>query len=262
MKKHEALTKAMADYPDGTFVWIGDEKTQLKMPYTFGTTAIHDINYNSIYEMSTGYWFEKVEEEKTKKLEGKIAVRFDNQQQLDIVCKHFNIKMSTTYDRIINTNGNIKPFLFTDREFTFDSFHYAKGSGYKCITFDTFVKELDITVPKFVIRSEDEVNMYEGDKFHEARFTDGKWTYLGGDGWVMGFPVASFTNPTMSKAFSTKEAAEAWIKQQNKPKEIRLSDKKGLDYALVDVNGFRAYINTYDSEQLEEIYKAHQSFKS
>ena len=85
----------------------------------------------------------------------------------------------------------------------------------------------------FIMNSEDGVPLFEGDDYHRAYFNS-DWEYKG----LVGNPTKSEHNPAYhdtahNKAFSTKESAEAWIQEQNKPQytDVKLYDKRS--YALV-----------------------------
>lgn len=77
------------------------------------------------------------------------------------------------------------------------------------------------------------------------------------------FPYIS--SPDNNKAFSTKEAAEAWILESNKIKEIVLFEDQPVK-VIVTKNGFMSQCNEithgFDSKELEEIYKSFKKLNS
>lgn len=79
----------------------------------------------------------------------------------------------------------------------------------------------EFKIPEFVMTSEDGIPLYEGDEYFECvqYAMAGHWTLISST-YKATINSSSKTHPKMYKAFSTGEAAEAWIQEQNKPKCI------------------------------------------
>lgn len=76
----------------------------------------------------------------------------------------------------------------------------------------------------FVMTSEDGIPLYVGDEFiHVSNRFEDKWALNDRMKFYASNTHVVTEQPKTDKAFSTKEAAEAWIKEQNKPKEIKIS---------------------------------------
>ena len=103
--------------------------------------------------------------------------------------------------------------------------------NYSIIEFKHFAKQMGIKMPLFIIKSEDGVDLFSGMEMWGAKYMPGikKWIIgsFKGDPFVLtddtinlndneDFPY--ITQPSKWKAFSTKEAAEKWIAEQNEPK--------------------------------------------
>lgn len=196
-------------------------------------------------------------------LAGKVAIRVDSEREFKLLMEHYESK------HFISGTGNndIKPVypVIVPYEQSFWCRYYEDHCRtHSIIPFADFASEVGITAPKFIMRSEDDVDLYEGDEFYHVHFTTGT------TGWKENIsnPVKKYqetgvlTRGHINKAFSTREAAEKWIEEQNRPKEIKLTDQDGQTYAIINGNGFIAHINRYNSYQLEEIYNAYQSLKS
>ena len=74
---------------------------------------------------------------------------------------------------------------------------------------------------KPLLISEDGVKLFEGSGFHYVHLRLSKWSYLGFCPELKKTHL-EITSPVIAKAFSTKEAAEKWIEEQNNPKLIEL----------------------------------------
>lgn len=94
----------------------------------------------------------------------------------------------------------------------------AKEQERMVMLYDTFAGENNL--PRWILSTEDGIPMYGGDNYYEASqyFNKKKWS-------VHDIPYRLHrgcrvvTNRDTSKAFNTKEAAEAWVNEQNKIKE-------------------------------------------
>lgn len=140
----------------------------------------------------------------------------------------------------------------------------------------TEIRDLIILLTKpeeekvFVMTSEDGVKLYVGDEMYGAHYQGGlkTWIYkdFNGEAFILehsciiieedeDFPYIS--SPQNHKAFSTKEAAEKWILEQNKPKSIRInlfnsgsSAEVSKDVIILNIDGYRLGIKPSDLEEM------------
>lgn len=150
--------------------------------------------------------------------------------------------------------GNSKSISLTDHE---------KEIGY--LVFDGIEWAEIVTVDrKFAIKSVDGIDLYYGDTVHRSYWDsfEKQWEYdmvtLRND------RNAVITGVDKAKAFSTKEAAEAWILKMNKPNEIEIY-QKSRHVGLVTKDGFYYKGDKSDfipTEMIHDIYKASQKLNS
>lgn len=135
----------------------------------------------------------------------------------------------------------------------------------KILSFPDSEKEVGIELPQFMIKSQDGVDLYEGDKYASAWLKDGKWEIA-----AICTPLyrgnAVLTHPIECKAFSTKEAAESWIKEQNKPEEVVIDT---VNYTVTVSSNEVLYVPKHDckkqlffGKEIEKIYDAYKSLQS
>jgi len=126
--------------------------------------------------------------------------------------------------------------------------------------------KLIVNEAKPILTSVDGVDLYEGDDAHWVIFLNGKCEYL--------YPLElSYKHNIMLHAgndtyrlFHTREAAEAWIAEQNKPKEIVIERKYGKTVVstakavleMENTGGKSTYL-TISSKHIEEMYSALKS---
>jgi hypothetical protein len=220
-----------------------------------------------------------IPERPTSNLAGKCAIQISNEREFKLLMEHYHEKGWKSEDdsnltECIPAYGYPVHFEYSNYPKHGDlSFDYDK-----IIPFADFAKEVGITVPVLVMKSEDGVDLYEGDKVFEATnyskdgwklvepsgSADGSWTQSGNgrQRWVVN---------TDSKAFSTKEAAEAWIKEQNRPKEILLLQDQPAKVKVTQ-DGYISSSPTpndktmltnhhFSGEELEAIYNAYKSLQ-
>jgi hypothetical protein len=186
-------------------------------------------------------------------LSGKCAIQINNEREFKLLMEHYEgkgWKWASNKKPI-----DLQPPLPTSISYE-DGCAYNSDyeEGYKVISFSDFIREVGITAFKFVLCSEDRVDLYEGDKYTSAWLENGEWNIAACSTPLYAFN-AVVTDPSTSKAFSTKEAAEKWIEEQNKPKEIKLTSILGH---VNDLN--KNYIDQYGRvitpQQIEEVYNA------
>lgn len=101
---------------------------------------------------------------------------------------------------------------------------------YKIIPFSDFAKEHNIKLP--IITTVDGVDLFEGDNYHAAVIEgDGRWYCRFYKNIYSGH--LSVTKPNRVKAFSTKQAAEKWIHEQNSESvKEKLSIREAMQNAI------------------------------
>lgn len=139
---------------------------------------------------------------------------------------------------------------------------YYDVHGYKIIAFADFAAEVGIKVPVFVMTSEDGVPLYKGDTAHHVR----RKFYANGVEYNGTFTITG--NGVSGYVFSSYEAAEMWIREQNRPKEIRIEGDGG--YAIVrkdrlDIQTTGKYGTPtglfIEGEDLKRAFEAYQSLQ-
>lgn len=103
---------------------------------------------------------------------------------------------------------------------------------YSIVPFSDFAKEVGIKVPVFVMKSEDGVDLYEGDsaEWVVRHSINGIYRYL----YNLTIDESHITGCLAEGKyflFSTKEAAEKWVKEKNEPEEIEV-DSYGLIFKV------------------------------
>lgn len=205
------------------------------------------------------------EEEKKCVLDREIvAIHIENQRQFDLLMAHFKEKgwvSSFAGDWV-----KLPYRLYHQINSGFDK-DYEYFNDYTIIPFSTFAKEVGIHESKYtkLLTTEDGVDLYEGDSYHEANINEGEWRYLHGSNHFIVPDVRPVTIPNESKAFSTREAAKAWIAEQNKPKEVVIDT---VNYTVTVSSNEVLYVSKHDckkqlffGKELEEIYTAYKSLQ-
>lgn len=209
-----------------------------------------------------------VELVKPSLLDGKCAIEVSNEREFKLLMEYYESKgwksaRVASVTEIVRLNIKDPFFIWSyhDDFYALQTIHSKQG--YKIIAFTDFAKELDIEVPVFILKSEDGFDLYEGDGYHlvSINFLDSKWEYKK----TVGNPTISEHNPAYykpahNKAFSTKEAAEKWVAENNKPQSIKLhSDTKApvtVYKNYVDFDISNKQILRCNKKEVEEIYAA------
>jgi len=237
MKKHELLEKAMRDYPAGTvFTWGGYESTSTGI-FRFDGDDIVDSNDMAVMDMNKD-WAGIIHKSVAPSiLSGKCAIQVNNEREFNLLMEHYEskgLRMSGTKDGIGSIKGGYPQVKYYDDSYNGqsngkNSKKQAENEGYQVIDFPQFAAEVGIPLPVFVMTSEDNVPLYKGDDYYRA----GRSGSQGKGDFVLfetkGLRGCHFvcSYPEIDKAFSSKEAAEAWIKEQNNPKAIEVKLFKG-----------------------------------
>lgn len=124
------------------------------------------------------------------------------------------------------------------------------------------------SVPVKILTSEDGVDLHDGDNYHRVWLDDSR------SEWKYDFCTdlkdhhAVCRNDEFSakaKAFSTKEAAQSWIDEQNKPQAIDVKLFNRTDRAVVVKTGVTISIGgtlvTLAHSDIEDIHRAIQSLQ-
>lgn len=234
MKKHELLKKAYDNYPKGT-KFISSEGVEFISSgnFSFGKDIL-DYSYNDnnilnnpvglVYYADLDKWADIIVEFKPKSiLSGDISIKFNNKRELELILKHYEskgwvwfngdaplskVEVAKIYD--YNTNVEYKDkFGFNDS--------YARN-----VSFADFAKEVGIEVPKFIMTSEDGVDLYVGDIYYHLWHKSGKWEILSDRIRPVTVETSFYIGKASDKVFHSKENALKWIEEQNKPKSKTL----------------------------------------
>jgi len=199
-------------------------------------------------------------------LDGKCQIEINNSREFILTNEHFKAK-GFSYEKI--SSGWHFPMYMCYQK----SMHFSTTSvcDYKIVLFADFAKKVGIKVPVFVAKSEDNVDLFEDSPVQTVRLRGKLWemassytTVKSGEGWN--------TNPDCNgdnrKLFSTREAAEKWIEEKNKPSHINLSfpnstvtvgkDIIQVDFKPVGTLGIRLNIT---GEQFDKIQAAKKSLQ-
>lgn len=124
---------------------------------------------------------------------------------------------------------------------------------------------------EFVMMSEDWVSLEEGDVYFGVYKDHGKYILdQSDDEATKGKSINHYLKVKHLlgdyKVFSTKEAAEKWIEEQNKPKQVCISlfnpgssAEVSKDVIMLNIDGYRLGIKPSDIEDMLHAYKNIQS---
>lgn len=166
-------------------------------------------------------------------LSGKVAIETNSEREFKLLMEHYQAKGWKSKLGNFPTDTNVWFFISDSKDldniFSYENefkrlSHNQDGFkptelNYKIIPFSDFAAEVGIKVPVFVMTSEDGAPLYEGDEYHCAYSING-WRYKGK--FNAGPIITPIGYPNTHKAFSTYDAAESWIQEQNKPKSIEV----------------------------------------
>jgi len=249
MEKHKLLKEAMRRFPKGT---IARFKSAPNVDHVSdGIFQILDVNHQGNTDVFSGegmncFYISHSEEGdfigewampvSSTILSGKFAVEVNNEREFKLLVEHFDSKGWNYFlDHIPKVKTKYPVAVYYKNDYARASINSAKGFGYKVIPFSEFAAEVGIKAPVFVMTSEDGVPLYEGDEYHEAHKCDNddNWMYLKGPDFNMCVETRPVSIPNKSKAFSTRESAEKWIQEQNKPKCIDVKLFNRYHHALI-----------------------------
>lgn len=269
-KKWELIKEAYDRYPKGAKAfWVLGKERILSGEYELTPAGdVFDAQAN-FYLYDQHRWATIVEtEQKPDLLEGKVAIRVNDGHEFKALMKHYEQKgwkwksgnLPVDYIPTFLPHSGVISY---EQEFTCNDDDY---SGYKTINFPDFAAHVGIEVRKPLLRSEDDVGLFEGDDYHAVRLLpSGKWEYCAHQKIYNGHLVIQL--PGQAKAFSTREAAEAWVADKN-PKEIVLFENRpSCPTVVLTSNGlyrkepYEDDVLMFLPDELEEIYAAHQKMQ-
>lgn len=304
-KKHEIIKYAYENFPKGTlFRWYKGvapfvSTGKFKFEFSDSNALFIDLTDDSTDAGVTvfdGHKWAEIVPEKKSILDGKVAIQVQNEREFKLLMEHYESKGwkwrdQSNYKTVIteehfHTDVDRNIIQYNDKcvwmeRINSDEYNCEKA-GYTIIQFSDFAKETGIEVPVFIMKSEDGVDLYEGDKFWWAELIN----FVKRDEWVLAYHEDSgdkhqfvfkfnfsdskvVTNHKQNKAFSTKQSAEKWIAEMNKPKFITVSKDSPFE---VDVWKDKAVVLCEKSEthehnivltgkEIEEIYAAYKSLQ-
>jgi len=203
-------------------------------------------------------------------LDGKCAIQVSNEREFSLLMSHYE-------SRGWKWNGGDKPNISVTLEYPCN-IEYANlfyhsidnlSNSYKIISFEDFASEIGIKVPVFILRSEDGVDLYEGDNYHRVYFKK-VWEYDRCSDLKQHHAVNRKDEfASKAKAFSTREAAEDWISEMNKPKSILIAEESSYPVEVfnheivVKCKTSHKHLDNIiiSASELESIYKAYQSLQ-
>lgn len=280
-KKHKLLKHAYDNYPkgvkfksiesgveiisNGKFIINGDNRVLHIGEKNVGFGVISSVVNCELV------WAEIIEKPKSI-LDGKVAISVQNEREFQLLMKHYEEKGWKDKSDIGSVNYIEGVCWKYENGYSWASSDYWTKEGYTIIQFADFASEVGIEVPVFIMKSEDGVDLYEGDDSFVPQQEFDKNKILQGIKYrsVIKFEVGRYilTNKDNSPRFSTLEAAEKWIAQQNKPKEIEIKLFGQFAKALINnnnikfINGdFSCSISYLSHSDIEAIYNAIQQLK-
>lgn len=205
-----------------------------------------------------------VSKQKPDLLEGKVAIRVNDEHEFKALMKHYEDKgWKCDPETVIPDIVRRYPAYVRYENFYGMAFsqHVYTKLGYEYVDFPKFSAHVGIEVRKPLLRSEDDVDLFEGDWFWEASNHDGYGVFMV---YALQYQITDNSRvcvyPDNHKAFSSREAAEAWVAEQNRPKEIVLFEGKPYE-VKVNINGAFNKSWCIPSGDLEKISAAYQKVK-
>lgn len=270
MKKHELLKHAYDNYPKGTLAtWYKNKDDQF---YTeFISTGIFDFdddgdifivypNKDDVeYVFIQNDWATVIQAKTISILSGKCAIQVNNEREFKLLMEHYDGKGWKWYQnqKPLEYGGDNQtwPRVITyEDEFVFTT----KGQE---IPFADFAKEVGIEVPVFVRKTHDGINLYVKDDCYVPQSAPKGYSHF-----TMISARIEWKDNTNSHFFHSKEAAEAWIKEQNKPSVIRLKLDGGE--AIVTKDKITIHLGKeagrgyhMEATEIEPIYAAYKSLQ-
>lgn len=184
--------------------------------FTYYNSNILDSDGNG-HIFHNGNWAELLPQ---SILEGKVAVKVSNQREQDAFLSHFKIPKLCNLSTC--SGYGARDIYFQNQEWGHCDRAYYERLDYKILTFEVFAKENGIEVPKFIIRSEDGVDLYDKDIaiwVISSVSSEFKWKFA--------YSLALcenhkniIENKDTYRIFASEEKAREWVAEQNKPKQL------------------------------------------
>lgn len=155
-------------------------------------------------------------------LSGKCAIQVNNEREFKLLMEHYESKGWTSFDGELPSSipfDRIGSVRYCPDFGCASAKEYHKNTGHTIIPFSDFATEAGIKVPVFMMDDKNGIHLYIGDSSFvpQVNFKD---EY---SGEIIEFKIDKFSYKSDYARFSTRAAAEAWIREQNKPKETIVS---------------------------------------
>lgn len=234
------------DYAD----WIIVNKTHSKLP---GKTKVEVKDLIILLTATEG--------KADSILSGKCAIQVNNEREFKLLMEHYEGKGFVSG----SGNNSIQPKKYPVIV-PFEQSFWVKppimAHGYTIILFADFAKEVGIKVPVFIMKSEDGVDLCEGDKYYVAsKFED--WQLVSPD--PLNVAHSACSHSLTNKAFSTKEAAESWIAKANRPKHKVVTLFTGMEAHVyageILIKDADRTITTFHPSDLEDMLHTYKSLQ-
>jgi len=281
MKKHELLKYAYDNYPKGTkYTNLGSKEVSTSSGvFHIDSNGVRDSETYSFVLGTEDKWAEIIPEKPASILDGKVAIQVNNKREFKLLMEHYEskgFKSHATYKAFLDTYNITSSFSELPTAVSYCDYFghsklkYWKENGYNIIPFADFAKEVGIKVPVFIMNSEDGVPLYNCDEAWVVYNLKGIF-YLG-DRIDLILPLEGYafkTEPNNNKLFFSKEAADKWIEEQNKPKSLTLKLFDEFHWAKINKNDIEFKVGTPDSHNtiiikpsdLEDMLHAYQSLQ-
>lgn len=226
IKKWELLKYAYDNYPKGTkFIEAGGEEFVSSGCFNIVYGNILKDNYGLVYDEDNDKWAEIIVSEKPMSiLDGKVVIQVNNEREFELLMQHFESKGWILNNGIKPTNQEFSSKCWASYKNRSDFKYVEEYLDITVIPFSDFAKEVGIEVPKFIMKSEDGVDLYEWDVIHVSDLVknDNRYDYLGE--YKLEKKDFDYTKQKSPEwyVFHSKENALKWVEEQNKPKEIEV----------------------------------------
>lgn len=261
-QKWELLKYAYDNYPKGTLIKWSDVQGTVDGLYNFdGDGRIVDST-NFVVHNSMKF-AEIIPEKQSSILDGKVAIQVNNEREFKLLMEHYESKGWKEHPKYnIHGFGSTHHVIeYNDSYLRMDESNIFATIQYNVIPFADFAKEVGITPPVFVMNDFNGNPLYHGDKswVPQIDLKNGK-EFLTGE--AEDFEVSIHNQHDLSTRFSTREAAERWILEANKPKEIEIEiDDKGSVLITAEKLRINGEVRELTYEHLIKIYSAFGSLQ-
>lgn len=226
MKKHQLLEKAMRDYPAGTrFKWNGNEEYVSSGIFCFrdeSPDAVFDYQTDEVVCVDKCLWATIIPAEKPSLLSGKVAIQVNNEREFKLLMEHYESKGWKSLSGDSPSMVGYVPFSWRYEDgFGHGSPEFRKAEGCTIIPFSDFADECGIEVPVKLFVSKDGIDIYDGDLIFVVSKPGKEWGLNCSQHVHIWYNAVN--KPDQFPCFSTKEAAEKWVSEQNKLNEVEVT---------------------------------------